>query len=305
MLLSSSLLLWIKTHYAVARAFARRSIVNFNSQWFIDGTFSVAPSLFYQMLSIHALMPSGWVIPTVYALLPQKTTQCYTDLFSTLNTLGDFQPTSVMMDFELAMHNAVATVWPGSVRRGCFFHYKQALFRRLHTCGLTPSYEQLGSPVREFFKHVGALPFVPRGDLVETWQILENRVPADMLEFSDYIVNNWIGTSVRPPRFEHDIWNHHDAVLGRIPKANCLLEGWHNAFGGIVGHAHPSIWSFLDAVKDEQAVTDVKITHDICGRAPPRRKKAWIDRDEALERMCDSYDFRFINDYLNGIAAIY
>ena len=61
----------------------------------------------------------------------------------------------------------------------------------------------------------------------------------------------------------------------------------------------------MDAVKDEQAVTDVKITHDICGRAHRRRKKAWIDRDEALESMCDSYDFRFINDYLNGIAAIY
>ena len=41
-----------------------------SEHWFIDGTLGVAPSLFYQMLTIHALMPSGWVIPAVYAILP-------------------------------------------------------------------------------------------------------------------------------------------------------------------------------------------------------------------------------------------
>jgi len=37
--------------------------------WFCDGTFSSAPSLFYQLYTIHAVQYSK-VLPSVYILLP-------------------------------------------------------------------------------------------------------------------------------------------------------------------------------------------------------------------------------------------
>ena len=34
-----------------------------------------------------------------------------------------YQPQSILMGHNFAVHNAVATVWPSTTRRGCNFHY--------------------------------------------------------------------------------------------------------------------------------------------------------------------------------------
>ena len=42
------------------------------SSWFIDATFKVVPDFFYQMLTVHGKLPTGWTIPLVFALMPNK-----------------------------------------------------------------------------------------------------------------------------------------------------------------------------------------------------------------------------------------
>ena len=44
--------------------------------WSGDGTFTVCPSLFYQLYPIHAEV-HGQILPLVYALLPSKSKRCY------------------------------------------------------------------------------------------------------------------------------------------------------------------------------------------------------------------------------------
>ena len=46
-----------------------------------------------------------------------------------IDSFGPYEPQSVLMDYELAIHNAVAEVWPSSKRRGCNFHYKKCLLK--------------------------------------------------------------------------------------------------------------------------------------------------------------------------------
>jgi hypothetical protein len=45
----------------------------------MDGTFSSAPQLWQQLLSVHGLFDSGWHLPLVYGLIPGKTQVLYTD----------------------------------------------------------------------------------------------------------------------------------------------------------------------------------------------------------------------------------
>ena len=50
------------------------------STFFVDGTFSVFPSVFYQVFTIH-IMKYGQTFPMIYALLPNKQRQTYSRAF--------------------------------------------------------------------------------------------------------------------------------------------------------------------------------------------------------------------------------
>ena len=89
---------------------------------FIDGTFKSSPNLFKQLLSVHAYFDaSGHRIPFVYGLLPGKTEALYTDFLSCLYDFTQFEPQSVLCDYEKGLHNAILTTWPSTSVRGYFF----------------------------------------------------------------------------------------------------------------------------------------------------------------------------------------
>ena len=77
------------------------------------------------------LWDSGYRLPLFYGLLPGKTTTLYKNLFEEVDSWGPYQPSSILLDYELAIHNAVAEVWPSTTRRGCNFHFKQSLLKHL------------------------------------------------------------------------------------------------------------------------------------------------------------------------------
>ena len=126
----------------------------------LDGTFTSAPQLRQQLLSIHGLFHSGWRLPLVYGLIPGKTQVLYSDFLTELDSFGgfEFDPQSVLSDFEKGFHNAILSVWPSATIRGCYFHFKQALFRKLQSFDLFPEYKVLSSPV---CVGVGSRPLVP------------------------------------------------------------------------------------------------------------------------------------------------
>ena len=80
-----------------------------------------------------------------------------------LNSYGDFEPQSILCDYEKGLHNALHKVWPGSTIHGSYFHYKQCLWWKLQAYELTSEYKVVNSPIRISFKQIGALPFVCPG----------------------------------------------------------------------------------------------------------------------------------------------
>jgi len=79
------------------------------------------------------------------------------------------------MDYELAIHNAVAAVWPSSssTGRGCNFHYKKALLKHVKQRNIWEEYLTPNSPVREFFAMTGAIAYVPETDVPRIWRHLK------------------------------------------------------------------------------------------------------------------------------------
>ncbi|XP_003742184.1 uncharacterized protein LOC100903883 [Galendromus occidentalis] len=114
---------------------------------YLDGRFSLAPSLFSQI---------------AYALLPNKTAETYTRTLSLLKDAWPaLDPSSVVMDFKRAVMNAVRSVFSPDIRiDGCFFHLVKNIKLRVAGEGLMSRYsndDEFALETRMF----AALAFVP------------------------------------------------------------------------------------------------------------------------------------------------
>ncbi|KAK0417912.1 hypothetical protein QR680_013277 [Steinernema hermaphroditum] len=84
--------------------------------WLADGTFKVAPEMFYQLWVIHGLYVNK-VLPLIYCLLPNKSEETYT---RALELVHDAHPglfsqltlKNVFMDFEKAEENRCESTIP-------------------------------------------------------------------------------------------------------------------------------------------------------------------------------------------------
>ncbi|CAM4835312.1 unnamed protein product [Rotaria magnacalcarata] len=75
------------------------SILKQNKHWFADGTFKVCPDNCYQLFTLHAMMTNA-IIPLVYGLPIGKSNDDYNQFFEKLFEQDNFQPESIMTDFE-------------------------------------------------------------------------------------------------------------------------------------------------------------------------------------------------------------
>lgn len=106
------------------------------NEWYVDGTFKIAPILFQQVFVIMGFA-NGGVHPCLYALLPNKNQSTYSRLLVEINNIvPNLNPRSVSVDFEIAIHNAFRNQFNGIEIHGCFFHLLQNLKKHIAAVGL-------------------------------------------------------------------------------------------------------------------------------------------------------------------------
>jgi len=77
----------------------------------------------------------------MYALLPNKRQETYDGLFRRIKTIWPpFNPTSICLDFEMAVINSVRQAFPRAELHGCLFHLKKSKRRLLSENGLLQRY---------------------------------------------------------------------------------------------------------------------------------------------------------------------
>ena len=109
-----------------------------------DGTFKVAPTLWYQIYTIHATK-NGYTVPCVYALLPNKQKETYVRIFTQLKTwlepVTTLQFSLFLADFEQGAYLALVELFPGVDVEGCFFHLCKRLDFNVKKLGLMAKYQ--------------------------------------------------------------------------------------------------------------------------------------------------------------------
>ena len=145
----------------------------------VDGTFKVATKCWKQVFIMLAEF-RGVYLPVAFGLLPDKTETSYKvfvillmEAVKEINVKITMK--RVMVDFELAIHLALVTLFK---TRGCYFHFTQAVWKRVQGCGMVKQYID-DSKFQAFVRCVAALPFLPLTELEATCLLYTSPSPRD------------------------------------------------------------------------------------------------------------------------------
>ena len=105
-----------------------------------------------------------------------------------------------------------------------------------------------------------------------------------MNTYQRYFERTWISEdALFPPA----TWNQHEAVLLGLPRTTNAAEAWHKSFSSHMGVNKPTLWTFLDTIRDQQVLTESKIQR-MRMREPVAKEKAQVKFDERLKTLVES-----------------
>lgn len=167
------------------------------------------------------------MFPVVFVLLPGKSEAIYTEVLAILKAEARARkltlcPETMMTEFETAAMNAYEFHFPCVRLVGCFFHFGQALYKRLkNDCKLGKEY-LTDSDLQIWFKSVLALALVPPEQVENAYAWLLNsdvinKYEKELKSFNDYFVSNWIES----PAWPIAMWNQYSNTI----RTNNHVEG--------------------------------------------------------------------------------
>ena len=137
------------------------------------------------------------------------------------NVRIQFDPQTVMADFELALVQSLEIQFPSAVIHGSFFLFSQCLWRKVRLLGLSDLYKN-DAVTRSFIKKTAAIAFIPLAFICVAWSAIKADAPGiqEADDFISYFESTWLDGNF-PPR----TWNYfsHEG-----PHTNNHFEGWHN-----------------------------------------------------------------------------
>ncbi|CAF2981208.1 unnamed protein product [Rotaria socialis] len=278
-----------------------------SKHWFADGTFKVCPNDFYQLFTLHALMTST-IIPLVYGLLIGKSSNDYNGFFRKVLDQDNFQPETILSDFETGTIKTIKDMLPNVTHKGCLFHFGQSVWRHVQNKGLSTKYKE-DENFRLNVKMLIGLAYLPLSDVITGFDLVAGEFDDDADDLLDYFEKTWIGEPRRrgagrkKPQFDHALWNVYDRVITDLPRSNNSVEGWHNAFASRVTVAHPTIKKLVEKIRREQSKFEIDIAHLLQGHQPKPKKACYRKLDERIARLVRGYDPLQIHQYLKNIAA--
>ena len=161
-----------------------------------DGTFYIVPKLFYQLFTIFISIGTH-TLPAIYCLMSHKDEELYIAVILKLKDfIPQLLPTNIMSDWERGSRNAFRHAYPGIRIYGCWFHYTQAIWRKVQKCGLTSCYRN-NPELALFVQKIMAIPLLPCDLIHSTYYVLQTPAlqPIDKWKldsFLRYFEKQWL-----------------------------------------------------------------------------------------------------------------
>lgn len=256
---------------------------------YMDGTFSYSTKYFLQLFTIHGLI-NGHYIPLVFCLLPDKRSETYATLFEKLTTeiLGRYgtilRPSEVFVDFEKSIHTALEAIWPSSKIYGCRFHLHQSWFRKIQTLGLTVEFRNKNSEVGRWLRYTFGLTYLNPDEVGDCFALdlfAEKPIHAQVDKYADYLLETYIEEDAP---FPPSMWA---TATPSITNTTNACESFHSKLNESFYSTHPSIYIFIEKLREFQIDTYVKIQsiHTPAAVKDRRTKQKLSDLSKLCEKL--------------------
>ncbi|XP_016663060.1 uncharacterized protein LOC107884772 [Acyrthosiphon pisum] len=260
---------------------------------YVDGTFKSCPKNFTQLFTIHGLKNSVY-LPLVFFLLPNKLNSTYKCAFQhvirhSISVVGiSCSPTDIFIDFESAIHSAVADVFPNAQIRGCRFHLGQSWWRKIQSLGLTKLYND-NTDDSHYLKYFFGLPFLEPENVIDcfTDDFLAIQ-PAEndrIVIFTDYIFENYISPDAM---FPPNIWAQFTASCNRTTNS---CESFHSKLNMSFYTSHPNIYNFVDVLLEVQSETYIKF------RSKSESTKKMCEKEAFIREQMTKFELKEIDNF--------
>jgi len=200
-----------------------------SKRWFLDGTFKLVKTPFTQLFGIHSFIRQGdsvKQVPLVFAIMTSRKKRDYAAVMQCVfdNLPDELKVQRVTLDFEAGLWHVLGVMMPWVALRGCAFHWRQCIFRKIQALGLYTSYLH-DEATHNYCQLLMALPFLPAEHISAMFSYLENKAATPpLVALTQYIASNWIASTVWPP----EVWS----VFMEPVRTNNDVEGYHTRING-------------------------------------------------------------------------
>ena len=301
------------------------------TSWCGDGHFSTVPKGFKQIYTIGVHTDFGNFIPAAFMLLPGKSEEVYSTVFSVITkTVGNVSHVEKFScDFERAVHNVVEDLLPNASISGCLFHYKQCIYRKLGEYGCLPVYHNVDG-FKKIVDFMYALPFVPIDQIVSTYDEVicplftehadkwtssdsDKDFSEEVRSYKAYLEKNWVGAVIRnrgrrAPLWSVDKYNKYDEVVG---EDFILTNNGNEVFNSVWVPSIPknaSLWTILDNFKNEESLarlTHNEVLRNVHVAHNASRKKQHDNKMRELRNICQNFRGFQLAEYLQTVANVF
>ena len=295
-----------------------------NADFFlIDGTFDICPSIYYQLMTIHAICgevgkndnKKPVIQPLVFALLPKKNAETYKRFLVELNQKIGMNPKTFLMDFEIGLSKTIREIWPDSDIAYCFFHLEQSLWRKVQELkgNAIANYKAQGHNFNNLVTAIGGTAFVPPEMVPEAFKKICQRFKDDSEDykvFSEYFYKNYVGEdqpdgSQKAPPFLVDEWNVYHRTLAFQPRTNNAVEGWHSGMKKIFNCRKPSLEKFCKKMHEVDDRVRSRLEQLSLGRGKSSyRSKVSQNSQDNILKIVQNFDHHEIVDYCLKIGKM-
>ncbi|EEQ81223.1 hypothetical protein NCER_102474, partial [Vairimorpha ceranae BRL01] len=126
-----------------------------------------------------------------------------------------FNPDKIQVDFEIATFSAIRIVFSDASISGCYFHFGQAIWRKIQKLGLVTLYNS-DILFRNFVEMLSGIALVSVNDIDSAWDIIKNyyNVENGLVDrLIKYTEDNWLNNN--SSLYRREIRSHYGTLKRR------------------------------------------------------------------------------------------
>ena len=170
-----------------------------------------------------------------------------------------FQPKFVLLDFEIAAHNAFRNVFPHTTIKCCQFHFGQALLKKIRQLGMQDEYADNNNAIGMWLKSIFGLPYLDPCEVSDAFAFdimpdaaLDERVT----QFANYMVETYIADEAR---FPPSMWATSPSNEADVPRTTNAAEAFHMHFKKRFNSPHPNLYTIAFKLLEYQEIIYIKL----------------------------------------------